>query len=51
VILLKANPQEHEEIGRFKAIQGKTWNHPAVAGGRLYLRNGEEMACYQLTSP
>ena len=51
VILLKANPQEHEEIGRFKAIQGKTWNHPAVAHGRLYVRNGEEMACYQLINP
>jgi outer membrane protein assembly factor BamB len=51
VILLKANPQEHEEIGRFKAIEGKTWNHPAIAQGRLYLRNGEEMACYQLTNP
>jgi outer membrane protein assembly factor BamB len=51
VILLKANPQEHEEIGRFKAIEGKTWNHPAIAQGRLYVRNGEEMACYQLTNP
>lgn len=51
VILLKANPQEHQEIGRFKAIEGKTWNHPAIAQGRLYVRNGEEMACYQLVNP
>lgn len=50
VILLKANPQEHEEIGRFKAIEGKTWNHPAIAQGRLYVRNGEEMACYQFVN-
>lgn len=48
VIFLKANPQAHEEIGRFRAIQGKTWNHPVIAQGRLYVRNGEEMACYQL---
>lgn len=47
-ILLKANPQAHEEVGRFQAIQGKTWNHPAIAKGRLYVRNGKEMACYQL---
>jgi outer membrane protein assembly factor BamB len=47
VILLKANPQDHQEIGRFKAIEGKTWNHPAIAQGRLYVRNGEEIACYQ----
>jgi outer membrane protein assembly factor BamB len=51
VILLKANPQEYEEIGRFQAIEGKTWNHPAIAQGRLYVRNGEEMACYQLANP
>ncbi len=51
VILLKANPHEHEEIGRFKAIQGKTWNHPAIAQGRLFVRNGEEMACYQIANP
>ncbi|HEY7328098.1 MAG TPA: PQQ-binding-like beta-propeller repeat protein [Gemmataceae bacterium] len=51
VILLKANPQEHEELGRYQAIEGKTWNHPAIAQGRLYVRNGEEMACYQLAHP
>jgi outer membrane protein assembly factor BamB len=51
VILLKANPQAHEEIGRFQAIEGKTWNHPAIAQGRLYVRNGEEMACYELAKP
>jgi outer membrane protein assembly factor BamB len=47
-VLLKANPQRQEEIGRFQALQGKTWNHPVVAGGRLYVRNAEEMACYEL---
>ncbi len=50
VILLKANPQAHEEIGRFQAIKGKTWNHPAIAQGRLYVRNGEEIACYPLAT-
>jgi outer membrane protein assembly factor BamB len=50
-ILLKANPNAHEEVGRFKAIEGKTWNHPAIAGGRLYVRNAEEMACYRLAKP
>lgn len=47
-ILLAANPKEHKELGRFQAIEGKTWNHPALAGGRLYVRNGEEIACYDL---
>lgn len=50
VILLKANPESHEELGRFEAITGKTWNHPAIAQGRLYVRNGEEIACYPLAN-
>jgi hypothetical protein len=48
VILLAANPEEHQELGRFPAIEGKTWNHPVIAHGRLYVRNGEEIACYDL---
>jgi outer membrane protein assembly factor BamB len=48
VVLLAANPKEHQELGRFQAIEGKTWNHPVLAGGRLYVRNGEEIACYDL---
>jgi hypothetical protein len=48
VVLVAANPERHQELGRFQAIQGKTWNHPVVAHGRLYVRNAEEMACYEL---
>jgi hypothetical protein len=40
--------QRHEEIGRFQALRGKTWNHPALVRGRLYVRNAEEIACYEL---
>jgi outer membrane protein assembly factor BamB len=47
-ILLAANPRRHEELGRFQALEGKTWNHPVIAHHRLYVRNAEEMACYQL---
>ena len=49
VALVKADPEGHKELARFQAIQGKTWNHPVVARGRLYVRNGEEAACYALT--
>jgi outer membrane protein assembly factor BamB len=48
VILLSADPERSQELGRFKAVKGKTWNHPVVAHGRLYVRNAEEMACYEL---
>lgn len=47
-VLLAANPRQHEELGRFQALDGKTWNHPVIAQGRLYARNAEEMACYEL---
>ena len=48
VVLLPADPRRHEELGRFQAVEGKTWNHPVVVRGRLYLRNAEEMACHEL---
>ena len=51
VVLLKASPDRHKELGRFQAIEGKTWNHPAIAHGRLYVRNAEEIACYELAKP
>ncbi|HKB04136.1 MAG TPA: PQQ-binding-like beta-propeller repeat protein [Gemmataceae bacterium] len=48
VVFLKADPQRHDELGRFPAIKGKTWSHPVIAHDRLYVRNAEEMACYEL---
>lgn len=47
-ILQAADVQSRKELGRFQAISGKTWNGPVIANGRLYLRNAEEMACYEL---
>jgi outer membrane protein assembly factor BamB len=47
-LLLAADPERHRELGRFPALAGKTWNHPVIAHGRLFVRNAEEMACYQL---
>jgi outer membrane protein assembly factor BamB len=47
-VLVAADPQKHRELGRFQAIEGKTWNHPTVVRGRLYVRNADEMACYDL---
>jgi outer membrane protein assembly factor BamB len=49
-ILLAANPERQEILGRLQALKGTTWNHPVIAHGRLYVRNDEEMACYELES-
>lgn len=48
VVLVEANPREHKEIAHFSAIQGKTWNNPALAGPYLLVRNNREAACYEL---
>jgi outer membrane protein assembly factor BamB len=48
VVLVEATPERHKEIARFKAIEGKTWNHPVLARGRLFVRNGEEVACFEV---
>jgi len=48
VVLVKATPERHEEIAQFSALSGKTWNVPALAGGRLLVRNTTEMACYRI---
>jgi hypothetical protein len=46
--LLKANPQREEILGRIKALEDTTWSHPVIAHGLLYVRNAEEMVCYEL---
>jgi outer membrane protein assembly factor BamB len=50
VALVKANPDKHEELGRFRPFEGrvKVWNHPVVVRGKLYVRNDEWAACYEL---
>src|SRR5262249_51876609 len=47
-VLVEANPNEHQELGRFQTVEGKTWNHPVIAHGRLYVRNAQWIACYEL---
>jgi outer membrane protein assembly factor BamB len=48
--LVRADPQGHQEITRFPAIEGKTWNHPAMSDGILLIRNHQEMAAFDLTT-
>jgi outer membrane protein assembly factor BamB len=47
VHLVRADPREFAEVNSFKALEGKTWNHPVVVGDKLYIRNSQEAAAFQ----
>ncbi|HUP78275.1 MAG TPA: PQQ-binding-like beta-propeller repeat protein, partial [Pirellula sp.] len=48
LVLLRADSTSMKELGKFQAIEGKTWNHSVVVGNRVYIRNAEQAACYEL---
>lgn len=49
IALVRATPAGHTELARFAALEGRTWNVPAIADGRLLVRNATQMACYKLS--
>jgi outer membrane protein assembly factor BamB len=46
--LVKASGKACEVVSRFKVTQGsgEHWAHPAISGGRLYIRHGDALMCY-----
>lgn len=51
LVMVEATPEAHREVGRLSVLRGKTWNVPALAHGRLLVRNSSEMACYEIGMP
>lgn len=48
IVLVDPTPETHRELTRYQALDGKTWNPPALSGDRLIVRNDKEAACYRL---
>jgi len=49
VALVEASPDGYKETGSFKVeTDGPAWAHPVVSGGRLYLREGDSLYCYDV---
>ncbi len=48
LVLVSATTGQFQELARFPALEGKTWNHPVLVGDLLLARNGEQMAAFRL---
>jgi outer membrane protein assembly factor BamB len=53
VALVEASPEGYKEVGTFQVPRhdGPSWAHPVIAGGRLYLREGDSVCCYNVKQP
>ncbi|MGE3309457.1 MAG: PQQ-binding-like beta-propeller repeat protein [Limisphaerales bacterium] len=49
LVLIEADPAAYRELGRDQ-VCGKTWSHPAYAGGTLYLRDQRQLLALRLAS-
>jgi outer membrane protein assembly factor BamB len=47
--MIEATPEGYNELAQAQVFNSKSWTSPSYAEGRIYLRNHEEMACYDLT--
>jgi len=48
VAMVDPKPDAHVELGRFRAVDGRAWATPALAGDLLLVRGDVEAACYRL---
>lgn len=46
--LIEANPSAYRELARAQILTGRSWTSPALAGGRLFLRNAQEVLSVDL---
>jgi outer membrane protein assembly factor BamB len=52
LVIAHASPQGYRELARHPLLDGRSWTVPALANGRLFVRNNAgTIACYQLINP
>ncbi len=53
MILVEANPEQFVERGTFMIpeVENESWSHPVIAGGKLYLREQDNLFCYDVKAP
>ena len=48
LLLIDASPKAYRELGRVQVFEGRTWTMPVVSGGKLYLRDEQEVVAMDL---
>lgn len=48
LVLVRATPQNHQEVAALPAVSGRTWNNPAIAEGILLVRNDREAVAFDI---
>ena len=48
--LIKADPEKYELVSQFKlaSVKGKSWPHPVIVDGKLFIRDQETLLCYDI---
>jgi outer membrane protein assembly factor BamB len=49
-VLVRAAPEKFQQVAQFTALNGKTWNIPAISDGLLLVRNEVEMAAFRIAA-
>ena len=48
VVMIEPSPAAYKELGKFTPLGGQSWTAPAVADGKLIIRNTKKLACFDL---
>lgn len=48
IALAEPSPEKYVELARMPAVEGQSWNYPALSGRKLVVRTQQEVACYEL---